>query len=258
MKSISARQRLRDQIDLPTPVGVWVIAAHAIAQFTPFLLIWVVYDNWEFVVANTYEPGLFYFAAAIMMATSAFEIAQNTFDNWYLEPGMGSTTDPALADFVFYLFSCSSFVILIAACMGNLLWLIGISVLLVGLFAFLYLTDRPPFSALGILGLVSTTTLFLSFGDPVVFMQIVTGQLTLYFFSLLLKTKSQSMHGLTAFTSCTGTWFLAWAISGSASGEPKSWTFVISLTIILSIAALFFKPRLEKLQATPRRSRYQS
>jgi len=253
MRSVSARELLRSQIDLPAPVAIWVLFAHAVAQFTPLVLIFSIYDNWEFVIANTNAPGLFYAACALMMATSAFEIAQNTFDKWYLEPGMGSTTDPAFADFIFYLFSCSTFVIIIIACMGNLLWLIALSVLLLLLFIFLYMTDRPPFAVLGILSLISTVTLFLSFGNPIVFIQIVTGQLTVYFFSLLIKTKAQSMHGLTAFISCTGTWFIAWGIYGAASDEPKSWAFVIFLTIFFALAALLLKPRLEKLKPTPHR-----
>jgi len=254
MEPLPAQQRLRAQIDLPTPVAIWVIVAHAIAQFTPLLLLWVVYANWEFIVANTYAPGLFYLAIAIMMTASAFEIAQNTSDNWYLEPDMGSTTQPALADFVFYLLTGSSMVILIAACMGHLWWLVASSAVLVGVSAFLYLSDRAPFAVLGIVGLLSTTALFLTFGDPIVFMQIVTGQLTLYFFSLLLKTKAQSMHGFTAFLSTSGLWMLAWAITGSAAGEPKSWVLVITLAAGLGLAAILFKPKLEKLSATPRRS----
>jgi len=254
METHTVLKRLRAQIDLPTPVAIWVISAHAIAQFTPLVLLWVVYANWEFVAANTYAPGLFYLAIAIMMATSAFEIAQNTFDNWYLEPGMGSTDQPALADFVFYFFSSASLVILIAACMGHLWWLVLSSSALVGIFAFLYLTGRAPFAVLGILGLISTIVLFLAFGNPIIFLQFVTVQLTLYFFTLLLKTKAQSMHGFTAFASTLGLWVLAWAIIGSAAGQPKSWIFVLILAAGLGLAALLLKPRLEKLTATSHRS----
>lgn len=253
MEALPARQRLRAQIDLPTPVAIWVLGAHAIALLTPLLLLWAVHANWEFVAARTDAPGLLYVAVGVMMVASAFEIAQNTSDNWYLEHGMGSTTQPALADFAFYLFSSAGVVILIAACMGDSWWLIAISGLLVGVFAFLYLTDRTPFAATAILGVISAITLYMTFGDPVVFIQIVTGQLTLYFFILLLKTRAQSMHGCTALANASGLWVLAVAIAGSASGETRSWVFVIGLVIGLGLGAILLKPGLEKLAATPRR-----
>ena len=92
---------LRAQIDLPAPVAVWVFAAHAIALLSPLALLWAVYANWDYVAVQARAPGFFYVAVAFMMASGAFEFAQNTADRWYLLPGMGSTTRPALADFLF-------------------------------------------------------------------------------------------------------------------------------------------------------------
>ena len=98
LQDTSATAGLRAQVALPTPVAIWVLAAHAIALLTPLLLLWAVYANWVFVSALAAAPGIFYVAVAFMMAASAFEIAQNTADRWYLEPGMGSTDGTALSD----------------------------------------------------------------------------------------------------------------------------------------------------------------
>ena len=244
---------LRARIDLPAAVAVWVLVAHAIALLTPLLLLWAVYANWDHVAEQASAPAFFYVAVALMMASAAFEIAQNTADRWYLLPGMGSTTRPALADFLFYVFSCLGTVALITACMGDAWWLVAISLIAAGAFMFLYLTGRPPFAALGALGLISTVVLFLTFGNPIVFLQPVAGQLTLYFFTLLLKTRAQSLHGCLALVSVSGLWVIAWAIYGSAREAPESWTFVVGFVAAAGIAALALKPRLEKLTATPHR-----
>ena len=243
---------MRAQIDLPAPVAVWVLAAHAIALLTPLLLLWAVHANWDYVAAQAAAPGLFCVAAAFMMAGAAFEIGQNTADCWYLEKGMGSTDSTALADFLFYLCNCLGTLGLIAACAGGLWWLMTISVAVAGAFVFLYLSGREPFMALGILGLVSTVTLYLTFGNPIVFLQIVAGQLTLYFFTLLLNTGAQSLHGCVALASTSGLWAVAWAILGSAAGKPHSWLFVAAFAAAVALVALTLKPRLEHLAATQR------
>ena len=246
---------MRAQIELPAPVAVWVLAAHAIALLTPLLLLWAVHANWGYVASQAAEPGIFYVAVALMVAGAAFEIGQNTADRWYLEKGMGSTDSTAVADFLFYLCNCLGTLALIAGCMGDLWWLMGVSVTVAGAFVFLYLTGREPFMALGILGLISTTTLYLTFGNPIVFLQIVAGQLTLYFFTLLLKTRAQSLHGCVALVSTSGIWTVAWAIFSGAAGKPQTWLFVVLFGAAVALLALALKPRLEQLAATPRLSR---
>ena len=244
---------LRAQIDLPAPVAVWVFVAHAIAVLSPLVLLWAVHANWDYVAGQANAPGFFYVAVAFMMASGAFEFAQNTADRWYLLPGMGSTTRPALADFLFYMCNALSMMALITACVGGLWWLMAIGVLVAGVFAFLYLTGRQPFAAFGVLGFLSTLALFFTFDNPIVFLQLVTGQLTLYFFALLLKTRAQSLHGCVALVSTSGLWVIAWAIHSSASGRPPGWVLLVVLAVAAGVLALALKPRLEKLKATPRR-----
>ncbi len=244
---------LRAQIDLPAPVAVWVLGAHAIALLTPLLLLWVVYANWDYVAEQANVPALFYVAVAFMMASGAFEFAQNTADRWYLLPGMGSTTSPALADFLFYMCNALSMMALITACVGVIWWLLAVCALLAGVFAFLYLTGRPPYMAFGVLGFISTFALYFTFGNPIVFLQMVTGQLTLYFFTLLLKTRAQALHGCVALVSTSGLWVIAWAIHGSAQGRPQSWVLLVVLAVAAGGLALALKPRLGRLRATPRR-----
>ncbi len=242
---------LKAQIDLPAPVAVWVLGAHAIALLTPLLLLWAVYANWEFVFARTIAPAFFYVAVALMMASAAFEIAQNTADRWYLMVGMGSTTRAALADFLFYMCNALSMLALITACLGGVWWIMVLCALVAGIFAFLYLTGRQPFMAFGVLAATSTLALYFAFGNPIVFLQLVTGQLTLFFFTLLLKTRAQSLHGCVALVSTSGLWVIAWAIYSSAQGRPQSWVLVIGLAVGLGLLALALRPRLAKLAATP-------
>ena len=243
---------LKAQIDLPAPVAVWVFAAHAVALLSPLVLLWAVHANWDYVAGQANAPGLFYLAVAFMMASGSFEFAQNTADRWYLLPGMGSTTSPALADFLFYMCNALSMMALITACVGVIWWILALCVLLTGLFAFLYLTGRPPFAAFGVLGFISTFALFFTFDNPIVFLQLLTGQLTLYFFTLLLKTRAQSLHGCVALVSTSGLWVIAWAIHSSSAGSPPGWVLLVVLAVAAGALALAFKPRLEKLKATPR------
>ena len=243
---------LRAQIDLPAPVAVWVFAAHAIALLSPLALLWAVHANWDYVAVQANAPGFLYVAVAFMMASGAFEFAQNTADRWYLLPGMGSTTRPALADFLFYMCNALSMMALITACTGVIWWLLALCVLVAGVFAFLYLTGRQPYAAFGVLGFLSTLALFLTFDNPIVFLQLVTGQLTLYFFALLLKTRAQSLHGCVALVSTSGLWVIAWAIHSSANGSPPGWVLLIVLAVAAGGLALALRPRLGKLKATPR------
>ena len=243
---------LKAQIDLPAPVAVWVFAAHVIALLTPLVLLWAVHANQDYVAAQARAPGFFYVAVAFMMASGAFEFAQNTADRWYLLPGMGSTTRPALADFLFYMCNALSMMALITACMGVVWWLLALCAVVAGVFAFLYLTGRQPYAAFGVLGFLSTLALFFTFDNPIVFLQLVTGQLTLYFFTLLLKTRAQSLHGCVALVSTSGLWVIAWAIYSGANGSPPGWLLLIVLAVAAGALALAFKPRLEKLKATPR------
>lgn len=243
---------LRSQVGLPAPVAIWVLAAHAIAFVTPLLLLWAVYANWAFVSSRAAAPGIFYVAVAFMMAAAAFEIAQNTADRWYLEPGMGSTDGTALSDFLFYVCNCLGMLGLIAGCMGDKWWLMAVCAAIAGAFVFLYLTGRRPFVALGMLGLISTLALYLTFGNPIVFLQIVAGQLTLYFFTLLLKTRAQFLHGCVALSSTAGIWVAALAVYSGAAGKPQSWVLVIALAAVVALVAMLLRPWLGRISASPR------
>ena len=253
LRDTPATAGLRSQVALPAPVAIWVLAAHAIAFLTPLLLLWAVYTNWAFVSARAAAPGVFYVAVAFMMAAAAFEIAQNTADRWYLEPGMGSTDGTSLSDFLFYVCNCLGMLGLIAGCMGDKWWLMAVCTAIAGAFVFLYLIGRQPFLALGILGLISTLALYLTFGNPIVFLQIVAGQLTLYFFTLLLKTRAQFLHGCVALSSTAGIWVAALAVYSGAAGRPQSWVLVIGVAATIALLAFSLRQRFEKLSATPRR-----
>ena len=80
---------LKAQIDQPALVAVWVFAAHAIALLSPLALLWAVHANWDYVADQARAPGFFYVAVAFMMASGAFEFAQNTADRLVPAAGHG-------------------------------------------------------------------------------------------------------------------------------------------------------------------------
>ena len=94
--------RVRSDIQLPLPTAIWVLAAHAIALFIPFVLIVAVNHHWAALQELTDYPVLFYVAAGVMMAGSAFEIAQNAVDKWYLTPATGSAEGTGFCDGMFF------------------------------------------------------------------------------------------------------------------------------------------------------------
>ncbi len=71
-------------VRLPWPTAVWVLAAHLYALLVPLVLVLVVAEHREFIAMRTAFPVLLPAAAGVMMAGSAFEIAQNALDRWYL------------------------------------------------------------------------------------------------------------------------------------------------------------------------------
>ena len=134
-------------------------------------------------------------AAAVMMAGSAFEIAQNGFDRWYLTAETGSAAGTGFSDFMFFWLIVMSQGLLIVACVGDQAWIIALCLLLVAAFPFLYFRQKMPFLPLSVLGVGSMIAAYLSFGDPVIFLQLLLSQGTMYFFRCLLQTGAQVLHG---------------------------------------------------------------
>jgi len=244
--------RVRSDIQLPLPTALWVLAAHAIALFIPFVLIVAVNHHWAALQELTDYPVLFYVAAGVMMAGSAFEIAQNAVDKWYLTPETGSAEGTGFCDFMFFWLIVASQGLVLVACKGAHQWTIWLSVFMVVLFPFLYVRQKAHFVPLAVLGLGSTVGAYISFGDPVIILQLLLSPLTMYFFDGLLKTGNQILHGFTTLAASSGVLFLAWGMHGGSEGIPQSWFFVIAVILATVVIAAVIRPVLLALPATAR------
>ena len=244
--------QLGRDVQLPFATAVWVLGAHLYAILVPVMLIVVLVRHWPAVVENTDYPAMLFVAAGLMMAGSAFEVAQNAVDQWYLTPETGCAEGTGFCDFLFYWFIVASQAAVAVASMGDSMWIVLGAVAGTCIFPFLYFRQVAHFAPLGALGLLSVLTAWWRFGDPVILLQLLLSPLTMYFFACLLKTGNQVLHGFTTVAASSGVVFLAWGIHGGSQGTPWSWTTVIVVFAAgLSLAAII-RPLLLRLPATPR------
>lgn len=249
-----ALKRLASEVDLPLAVGLWVLGAHALTLLSPLLLMWAATVHAEFLAQHMAHPALIYVGASVMMVGSALEIAQNTFDRWYLTADTGSALLPTLVACLFYTTICIG-LLLVGVAVDDTPWLVALMVCATLGTPILYLLDVPHHGMSGLLGAIVTLVLYRSFGDPSVFLFIVVSGSTGYFFTLLLKTESQALHGFTAIVNGVGTAIVAFSMHRSALGAPASWTNVgIDVVLYAGLLAAAY-PTLSKLKPTPRRTR---
>jgi hypothetical protein len=249
---MSKRYRIAADIQLPPATAFWVLSAHLFALLVPLVLIAAVYRHWDALAGLTAYPVLFYVAAGVMMAGSAFEVSQNAQDHWYLTPETGSATGTGFCDCMFFWCIVASQGLVAVACIGNHLWVPVLAVFFTLLFPFLYIRQTLPFLPLSVLGLLATVAAYLSLGDPVVLLQLVMSPLTMYFFRLLLKTGNQMLHACTTMAASSGVLFLAWGVHGGSEGMPQTWIVVATIAVVTLIAAAVMRPALASLPQTLR------
>ncbi|MGI9308156.1 MAG: hypothetical protein ACR2P6_02770 [Gammaproteobacteria bacterium] len=245
-------ERVFGQMDLRGGLAVWVLSAHFYAVLVPLVLIWAVHGNWEYVVASTDRPEFFYVAVGLMMAGSAFEVAQNTVDRWYLTPDVGSADGIGFCDLLFFWFVVASQAAIVIACVGDIFSLTIASVFIVMVFPVFYLRRIAPFLPMSLLGVAAAIGAYVSFGDPIIFLQILLPAITMFFYGLLLRTGAQILHGFTTVAASSGVVFLAWGISNGAQGAVTSWVAVVVAVVLVVIAGLLVRPSLARLSPTPR------
>lgn len=249
LASGSARARLRGQIDLPTPVAVWVLAAHAVTLFSPVALA-LVAQRYAAPLGDVLAgPGWLHVAAALFVAGSAFEIAQNATDNWYY-------TGPyvAFSDLLFNLFIALGLGALALAAGGGSWWVAPVVVVAAAAFPVLYLTDRTPYPATGVLGILAVGLILQATGSPVVVLLLMfTTGLNLYLLALIVKTRAQSLHGAIALANGIGLLAVPVALLDAVGVVSIGWPPVIAAaTVIAAAMAAAWRP-LSRLQPTARR-----
>ena len=247
-----ARYNPVKDIDLPLPTAIWVLSAHLFALLVPLLLITAVTHHWTELTALTDYPLLFYVAAGFMMAGSAFEIAQNAIDRWYLTPEVGSANGTGFCDMLFYICIVASQGLVAVACMGDRIWVPLLAIAMTALFPLLYQRQFAQSLPLAVLGLLAAVTAWLQLDQPVVLLQLLLAPLTLYFFGGLLQTGNQVLHGFTTLAASSGVLFLVWGLHAAATGALSGWTGVIAAAIVVALAALVLRPWLYGLPPTPR------
>jgi hypothetical protein len=247
------RYRISDDVDLPLPVAIWVLGAHLYALLLPLVLITAVSHHWAELDALLAYPQLLYAAAGVMMAGSAFEIAQNTIDRWYLTKETTSATGTGFCDLLFYACIVVSQALIAIACMGDQLWVILLAGVLTAIFPWLYLRQVAQFLPMSVLGLLATVAAYVQLGEPVIFLQLLLVPLTLFLFAALLKTHNQVLHGFTTIAASSGLLFLVWGIHASAADTARGWLGVVVTVAVTGLAVIALRPWLYALPATPRR-----
>jgi hypothetical protein len=245
MKSFA--QQLREEFDLPVPTAVWVVLTHLAPLAAPLAVIWAIDVYGDMLPVPLANATLIKLASAVYIGATAFEVAQNSADRWYLTEATQS-----VADLFFNTFMTVAFCMYTIGFYANI-WMSLAAVILTIVYPFLYIKDHPAHRGVnGAVVMLGTVSLYLVTGDPVVFLFLVVTGLAVYFITFLIKQHAQWLHGWAALL--FGLAFLAWpwAIINSANGEPKSWLYVGIFTVVAGLLTALMTPFVRKLKATPR------
>lgn len=247
---MNATVKLTHQIALRGSLAVWVLAAHAWALLVPLVLVAAVVANQGFVTARADFGWGFYVAAAVMMAGSAFEIAQNTIDRWYLTRECASAEGKSLCDLLFFWMIVASQAIVIVSCVGAIWWISLSVALLTAAYPWFYVRSKLGILPLAALGVGSVAAMWFSFGDPVVFLQLLISPLTGALFAALLRTGAQFLHGFVTLAASSNPLFFVWAITAAADGTPTGWPVVAAFAVLLLLPIVALPRLTNNLAAT--------
>jgi hypothetical protein len=249
---MSTRNEVLATIEIRWPEAVWVLGAHAYALLIPLTLCAAVHAHYDFLLATTYKPYLFYIAAGLLTAGSAFEVAQNAFDRWYLTGETASANGTGFSDFLFYWLVTAGQALCAVAIGGDTWWVLLIALSAIAVFPVCYIKQVGHFAPLSVVSLLTVSLAYQAFGDPVIFLQLLLAGVTMYFFAALLKTGAQVIHGLTTLAASSGVWFFVWALHSAAAGVTHSWLLVLTIASGTAILGTALWPLLTRLPASPR------
>jgi len=249
MKSID---QVAAQIEIRWPEALWVLGAHLYAVLLPLVLVLAVDHHWDYLLVHTFRPSLFYVVVGLFCAGSAFEAAQNAMDRWYLTRECASALGSGFIDMLAFWFMTAGQAVMAVAIGGDRWWVIAIATFSVLAFPAFYLAEKAVFLPLAVVGILTAVLAWLAFGDPVIFLQLLLAQATMFFFNALLETGAQVLHGFTTAAAASGVWFLVWAIHNGAAGTPMSWMFVIGVVVAAAILRFVLQPLLIRLPTSPR------
>jgi hypothetical protein len=245
----SFEQQLKDEFDLPAPIAIWIVLTHIWVLACPLALIWVIDRYGDLLPQSLANGTLAQLASAVYIGATAFEVAQNSADRWYLTEATRS-----VADLFFNSFMTVAFCMYAIGFYANVWMAVG-AIILTLIYPIAYIKNHPSHRGIsGTVVLIATVGLFLATGDPVVFLFLAGNVLAVYFILMMVKRRAQVLHGWAAFIFGVALLPWPWAIFNAAKGgEPSSWLFVIGVTVAMAVAAAALTPVLSKLKATPRR-----
>jgi hypothetical protein len=243
----SFKQQLRQEFDLTAPMATWIVITHFFVLACPLALMWAVGTYGDSLSGLFAYPILVQLASAIYIGSTAFEVAQNSADRWYLTEATRS-----VADLAFNAFMTVAFCLYTIGFLG-LGWISLVTVALTLLFPFAYIVNHPSHRGLsGAVVLIATIGLYWVTRDPAVFLFMVGNGLGVYFITIMVKQRAQWLHGWAAFFFGLGFLSWPWALINTVNGTPLSWLYFAGIVIAIGIVAAALTPLLSRAKETPR------
>jgi len=244
----SFKQQLREEFDLSAPMAAWIVFTHIFVLACPLALMWAVAMYSDLLPEPFANSILVQLASAVYIGATAFEVAQNSADRWYLTEATRS-----VADLAFNTFMTVAFCMYTIGFLG-MGWVSWVAVALTLAHPFAYIVNHPSHRGLsGTVVMLATISLYWVTGDPAVFLFMVGNGLGVYFITLLVKNRAQWLHGCGAFSFGLGFLSWPWALSNAVNGTPLSWLSFAGVTAVIIFVAAALKPILFRAKETPRR-----
>jgi len=240
-------QQLREEFDLAAPMAAWIVITHIFVLACPLVLMWAVAAHGDSLSGLIAYPILVQLASAVYIGSTAFEVAQNSADRWYLTEATRS-----VADLTFNAFMTVAFCMYTIGFLG-LGWVALVTVALTLVFPFAYIANHPSHRGLsGTVVMIATIGLYWITRDPVVFLFMVGNGLGVYFITMMVKRLAQWMHGLGAFFFGLGFLSWPWALINTVNGTPLSWPAFAGIAVAIGIVVAVLTPFLSRAKETPR------
>jgi len=245
--NLSFKQQLRQEFDLTAPMATWIVITHIFVLACPLALMWAVGAYGDSLSGLFAYPILVQLASAVYIGSTAFEVAQNSADRWYLTEATRS-----VADLAFNAFMTVAFCMYTIGFLG-LGWVALVAIALTLVFPFAYIANHPSHRGLsGTVVLIATIGLYWTTRDPAAFLFMVGNGLGVFFITIMVKRLAQWMHGFGAFFFGLGFLSWPWVLINTVNGTPLSWSAFAGIVVAIGILIAVLTPFLSRAKETPR------
>jgi len=248
--NFSFKQQLRQEFDLTAPMATWIVMTHIFVLACPLALMWAV-GTYNDVLSGLFAyPIQVQLASAVYIGSTAFEVAQNSADRWYLTEATRS-----VADLTFNAFMTVAFCMYTIGFVG-LGWVALVTIALAIVFPFAYIANHPSHRGLsGTVVMIATISLYWVTRDPAVFLFMVGNGVGVYFITMMVKRRAQWMHGWGAFFFGLGFLSWPWVIVNAVNDTQLPWLTFAGITIAIVIVTAALTPVMSRAEETPRHYR---